>query len=583
MEIAERERSARRLNLLLRFATASVSSLDLDTVLGQLLRDLVDVVSAADMGGVYLYDPRQGLLVPNVCLGVDSEAFRQTRLLPGEATCGVVFETGQPLLARTPEEVRAAEAFRGGTVRSENARLFARGRGGRELRSTICVPLRAADGERIGTISLGSTTLPFTEDDLSLLEAVAAQVSVAIRNAQLYEQVQRHAAELERTLATLRQTQRQIIQQERLRALGQMASGIAHDLNQSLALVAGYSDLAQQALERIPADVETARAIFPIIAQAAVDGGEIVKRMLTFARGRSDGEAEPVDVGALVQEVAQLTAPRWRDAAQAEGRPIHLEIETHEGTTVLGWPAGLREAVTNLILNAVDALPAGGTIRLAARRVGETVELSVADTGVGMRPEIQQRIFEPFFTTKGERGTGLGLAQVFGIVEQQGGQIQVESTPGRGTTFHLSFPAITPPPRGGEPAPPAPPCRLHILAVDDEPALAQMLAAMLERDGHRVVKALSGEEALKRLAAARFDVVISDLGLGAGINGWELIEQIRQRWPSIRLLLATGWGAAIDPSEARARGIEAIVAKPYRVADLRRALSGQHRAEPPSP
>jgi CheY-like chemotaxis protein len=194
-----------------------------------------------------------------------------------------------------------------------------------------------------------------------------------------------------------------------------------------------------------------------------------------------------------------------------------------------------------------------------------------------MSPEVQARIFEPFYTTKGERGTGLGLAQVYGIVQRHGGEISVASTPGSGTTFRLVFPAAS----AGQPTseargvgPEAQPPSLRILAVDDEPAFARMIALILNKQGHRVEVATSANSALKLLEHQEFDLVITDLGLGSGLNGWQMAEQVAQRWPAVRVVLATGWGAGIDAAEARARGIQAVVAKPYTVETLRAVVGG---------
>jgi signal transduction histidine kinase len=233
---------------------------------------------------------------------------------------------------------------------------------------------------------------------------------------------------------------RQALEQtEKLRALGQMASGVAHDLNQSLGLIAGYGHIAIRALDQQQPDLHAMREALPVITQAAMDGGQTVRRLLTFARGRADGEPERLDIATILHEVAGLTAPRWRDAAQAEGSPIDTRVEAHLGLFICGRAAALREALTNLVFNAVDAMPGGGTITLAARQDGDQVIVTVTDSGIGMSPDVQARIFEPFFSTKGERGTGLGLAQVFGIVEQHKAEIAVDSAPARGTTFRLTF------------------------------------------------------------------------------------------------------------------------------------------------
>jgi PAS domain S-box-containing protein len=367
-------------------------------------------------------------------------------------------------------------------------------------------------------------------------------------------------------------------QSEKLRALGQMATGIAHDINQSLMLVASYSDLARQALTEDPPNLAEMQDLLTTTTQAALDGGETVKRLLVFTRAAPDQDGKRFDLGSVVREAAQLTAPRWRDAAQAEGRPISLHVEAAGHPTILGSPARLRELMTNLIFNAVDALPAGGAIRLRVVAEDEQGVVEVTDSGVGMSAQVQARAFEPFFTTKGEGGTGLGLAMVFGIVEQHGGHIEVQSATGNGTTFRMTFPLAAalaadagPSPRALAPAEPLLP--LRILAVDDEPMMTKALVRMLKPSGHLVSVAGSGEEALEKLAEQTYDVVLSDMGMGAGMNGWELAEAVKKRWPSVRFMLATGWGAAMDPAEFRTKGIEAVLSKPYHPNDLLQALA----------
>jgi PAS domain S-box-containing protein len=363
---------------------------------------------------------------------------------------------------------------------------------------------------------------------------------------------------------------------ERLRALGQMASGIAHDLNHSLMLISSYGELALRAVEEKDLSRQEMRDLLTTVRQAALDGGDTVKRLLVFSRGSSDAEKQVLDLAQVAREVIQLTAPRWRDATQVEGRPVSLDLVAKGQPVILGSSARLRDVVTNLIFNAVDALPSGGRIRLSTSVDRDMAVLSVADSGVGMPPDVVDRIFEPFFTTKGDGGSGLGLAVVFGVVENHGGKIEVDSKPGVGTTITLRFPlaSITPemPQAQTRSSSRESIGRLRILAVDDEPAMTKALQRLLRPSGHVVVTAQSGEEAIGCLERERFDVIISDMGMGAGMNGWELCATVRRTWPDIRFGLATGWGAAIEASEAQSRGADFILAKPYSADELEQVL-----------
>ncbi len=494
--------------------------------------------------------------------------------LDAEGPCGIpnVLRTG---VSELYEQVSSESLLT--TARDEQHRRMLAGLG---ITSAMYVPVRAQDNV-LGVISLLITDSArrYTREDLALAEELASRAALAIENARLYRAAQGEIRERKEAEAALRAAERQALQAEKLRAVGQMASGIAHDLNQSLALVAGYSDLARRALDQQPPDVEHLRETLDVVARAAMDGGETVKRLLTFARSRSDQPAEHVDVAALLRDVARLTAPRWRDAAQEEGRPISLHVETMGELVVSGSAAGLKEALANLVFNAVDALPEGGTIRLSGEARGSCVAVEVADNGQGMPPEVESHIFEPFFTTKGDRGTGLGLAQVYGIVEMHGGRISVASRAGEGTTFHIELPTAVEDAPAAE-APSSAPERhgLRVLAVDDEPALARMVGLLLSPHGHTVDTATSGETALDRLAQQSYDVVVSDVGMGDGMNGWDLAARIGQQWPGLRVVLATGWGAQIDPRDASRRGVAAVVPKPYRLEQLLMAVTGTEAA-----
>jgi signal transduction histidine kinase len=455
----------------------------------------------------------------------------------------------------------------------------------RQVSSALYAPMRA-EGQPLGLL-VAFWFEPRRSDPeiLALAEGLARCAAVALANARLLVSARRSADEARRladeralSLEAVRQAERKAAQAEKLRALGQMASGVAHDLNQSLALIAGYGELAERAIATDSPDPSAVREALRVVVRAAHDGGETVRRLLAYSRIAETEPPEPIDVGSVLREVARLTAPRWRDAAQAEGRPIRLDVVADATAVVSGWPGSLREALTNLVFNAVDALPRGGVIRLVAMREGDRVVVTVSDDGVGMAPELQARIFEPFFTTKGEAGSGLGLPMVHGVVEQHTAEIVVESAPGAGTTFRLTFPAVEAAPAREDlaVATSAPPSvGRRVLVVDDEPNLTHMAGRVLELAGHVVASAGSGEEAVALLASTPFDVVVSDVAMGAGMTGWDLALHVRERYPGCRFVLATGWGAAIDPDEARERGVDAVVAKPYRVAVLQRAVLGE--------
>ncbi|MCC7370822.1 MAG: response regulator [Chloroflexi bacterium] len=362
-------------------------------------------------------------------------------------------------------------------------------------------------------------------------------------------------------------------QAEKLRVLGQLAGGVAHDLNQSLGIISGYCELATREIDREVPDLVAVVDHLHLVSRAAQDGGATVRRLLTFARGGAAGEPERIDVAQLLSDVAKLTAPRWRDLTQCEGRPVTLTVEAAGDVHVRGASSSLREAVLNLVLNALDALPTGGTISLGAARVTDTVEIRVADSGIGMPADLQTRIFEPFFTTKGERGTGLGLAMVQSIVEHHSGRLSVASAVGEGTVFTIHLPADDDPERPALPVLARRPlAALRVLAVDDEQPLVQLVAALLRPHGHQVVTARSGEAALEVARNRQFDLVISDLGMGDGINGWELAEALSSLQPELVFVLATGWGAEIDEADARQRGVHAVLAKPFRGRQLEQLL-----------
>jgi CheY-like chemotaxis protein len=358
-----------------------------------------------------------------------------------------------------------------------------------------------------------------------------------------------------------------------MEALGQMASGIAHDFNNALSPILGFTELLLRDPQRM-ADAERLERYLGIIHTSSQDAANVVRRMLEFGRRRdADVPTAHLDLTALVQQTVELTRPRWKDQAQARGQTIHIETDLQPLPPLPGDESSLRELLTNLIFNAVDALPAGGTIRLQTSRLGELAMLRVSDTGTGMTETVRLHCMEPFYSTKGERGSGLGLAMVYGIVQRHGGTLEIISAPGRGTTFIICLPLPTNgQATGATAAPGAPQQALHLLLVDDEPMVREALGELLGADGHTISVAGDGEAGLASFRAGQFDVVITDQSMPK-MNGAQLALAIRALAPAVPVIMLTGFGDLMIAAGERPPGVTAILSKPFTQAQLRTVLA----------
>jgi signal transduction histidine kinase len=249
------------------------------------------------------------------------------------------------------------------------------------------------------------------------------------------EQAERHVAELNRYIAEQEIIREQFSQLEKLSALGELASGVAHDFNNTLAGILGRAELLLKTED--PAKIESG---LRIIIRTAKDGAKTVKRIQDFARQRRDHDFELVHVDQLLLDVSEITRPRWKDRAEAANVHISLELQIRSNALVMGDGSELREVLVNMVFNAVDAMPEGGTLTLSAAEKEDQIEIAISDTGMGMSEEVRSRIFDPFFTTKGKAGLGLGLAVSYGIIRRHEGTVEVESEAGHGTTFRISLP-----------------------------------------------------------------------------------------------------------------------------------------------
>jgi CheY-like chemotaxis protein len=279
-----------------------------------------------------------------------------------------------------------------------------------------------------------------------------------------------------------------------------------------------------------------------------------------------------VDLNDIVREVVELTRPRWRDEALIRAVALDVVLDLSEVPRVMGDASALREVVMNLLFNAIDAMQRSGTIRVTTWAVDDWAHCSVTDTGMGMSDEVRSHAIEPFFTTKGPRGTGLGLSVSHSVVQRHGGELSLRPNEGGGTVVTLRLPrAVAPAPAKAEPTPIGAP--LRIMLIDDEPTVREALADTLVEDGHAVVQAPSGPEALARLGEGTpVDLVLTDLGMPE-MTGWDVARAVRQRWPGLPIGLVTGWAVALEMSDEERRGVDFVLAKPYTVETLRSALA----------
>jgi PAS domain S-box-containing protein len=559
-----------RLNLLHQITRAIGGREDLRSIYQVVLRSLEENLSF-DFGCICDYDPlRQELIVVHV--GVRSQPLALDLALSEHAHVPIdangLRRCVQGKLVYEPEIANVNMPF--------TERLAATG-----LHSLVAAPLLVES--KVFGVFVAARREPhsFSSGECDFLRQLSEHVALAAHQAQLY-------TSLQQAYNDLRQTQQAVMQQERLRALGQMASGIAHDINNAISPITLCAELL---LETESSLSPQTRKHLQMIQRAADDVAKTVARMREFYRQREpQATLSPVQMNALAQQVVDLTHARWSDMPQHQGVVIDMRCEfAPDLPVIMGAESEIREALTNLIFNAVDAMPAGGTLtlrtRVAQRSPGSaqatppSVVVEVADSGLGMDEETRRRCLEPFFTTKGERGTGLGLAMVYGIVQRHSADLDIESTVGKGTTVRLSFAvpsALSADPAHPE-APLAVPPRLRILVVDDDPLLIKALCETLESDGHDVVAANGGQAGIDAFRAAQiqgkpFEVVITDLGMPR-VDGRKVASAVKSASETTPVILLTGWGQRLVAEGEIPPHVDRVLAKPPKLRDLREALA----------
>jgi PAS domain S-box-containing protein len=365
-----------------------------------------------------------------------------------------------------------------------------------------------------------------------------------------------------------------LIREQKFKTLGSLAAGVAHNINNRLTPVLGWTEMLLERLAAAEAiDQDELVHALRVINQGASDSVETVRRLQEYSRPARVRGPEGVQLRDVLEQLLALTRPQWDNEAARRGIRYEIDLKAEPTPPILAVASEIREALLNILENALAAMPSGGRLTLHVRGEDGRAVVSIADTGRGMSAEVQRLAFEPFFTTRSsEGGSGLGLSLAQEIAHRYQGSIGVSSCEGVGTTFTLSFPAIT-----AEAArPPAllPSLEpLRILVVEDEPEVLDVVRAMLASAGHTVVSAASGREALELFEREPVDVVVTDLGM-PGMTGLALAEEVKRRRP-VPVLLLTGWADELDATHARY--VDVLLAKP---ATRERHVGGLAKAMP---
>jgi signal transduction histidine kinase/HAMP domain-containing protein len=572
-EITEREHAESalkqqfiRISLLNQITQAISDRQDTDSILHVVLRQLEDHMGL-DLGIIALLDGTSASLNVAALRVKNSLLAEQFDLREGSVLS--MAESGLELCEKG-QTVYFSDTVKGTAPFIE--RLAGTG-----WRSAAAVPLMVEENLFGVLITARLKVDAFSSGDCEFLRMLSEHVALAAHQSRLHR-------ELETAYNELRQTQATVLQQERLKALGQMASGIAHDVNNALSPVVGFSDIIMNG--DFGLDLR-GKKYLKYIRTAGEDIAHIVARLREFYRTRDDHESlQPINLNILVEQVVEMTRPRWRDIPQSNGITIEMATDlAAEIPEIAGIESEIREAFTNLVLNAVDAMPKGGKITLRTRvsqptnggKYPSQVVVDVSDTGTGMDEETRKRCLEPFFSTKGKRGTGLGLAMVYGVIKRHEGAIDIQTEPGKGTTFHLSLPVRANLCQDSDDEDTKPIVPLQILCIDDEPLLRELIKEILERDGHTVEVSDSGQSGLDefRLALERgrpFDVVITDLGMPY-LDGRQVAKTIKQESPATPVIMLTGWGAFMKEDGNAPEQVDGIISKPPRSRELREMLS----------
>jgi PAS domain S-box-containing protein len=518
--------------------------------------DEIKKVIEFDNCRVFLLSENREELIP-IAFGSAVEEYKgeteeALRLKIGEGITGWVAQTGEPQLIDDGERHPRSRHVPGSPYVDE---------------SIIASPM-IYEGEVRGVITLSKLSLrQFNQNHLSLLNILANETAVAIENAKLFES-------LKQAYARLKEAQEQLIQSEKLRALGEMAGGVAHDFNNLLGAILGRAQLLLLNAQ----DAKTKKGL-KVIEKAALDGAETVRRIQEFTRLRADENFVMVDINQILRESLEITKPRWKDEAQKKGVLIQVELSLDKDLPlVTGNPSELREVFVNMILNAVDAMPSGGTITVSSESNERNIVASVADTGMGMPEEVKRKVFDPFFTTKGPKGNGLGMSVAYGIIVRHKGKIKIETQEGKGAAFTVKLPKgeLDLKARVKEKSAAEENRCENILIIDDEPAIRELLCDILQSEGHRTMAVDDSLKGLGLFEKEDFGIVFTDLSMPE-MSGWELTDKLKSLNPEVVIIMVTGWGTQVESNKLKEHKVDFLMTKPFEIKKLFEILNQAQR------
>ncbi len=525
----------------------------LDCFLGLVVDEL-----EVDRASLMLVDHQKDELRIAASRGVTTVDVESVRIPVGQGIAGRVAATGEALLVKdTGKDSRSNRDLKPHVSES-----------------FICAPIALGipikfQGRVLGVISITNrrTGEPFGEDDLSYLSSMSGQLAVAILRAT-------HLQDLQKAYEDLKAAQEQLVISERSKAIGQMAAGVAHDFNNALSGILGNIELLKMKVNTREVQPEDLSRDLDRMEKLSLQAAETIKRIQNFTRIGEDLSHAAVDLNTLIRETVEMTRPKWKGQCEAEGREIDIRFELGEDVgKVAGNEHEIGQLFSNLIFNAVEAMPRGGQVTFRTFREGDWIVTEVTDTGKGMSKKVQERLFEPFFTTK-ETGQGLGTTIIYAIIARHGGDITVSSQEGKGTAFRVTLPPFSMSDeelRGGD-SEGVPPRSAKVLFIEDDQAAREVYEEFLAVHGHDVVAVETGKQAIDLFDDGRFDLVITDLSM-PGMSGLEVARLIKSLNGEVPVILLSGWASQLDRKKAQDAGVDQILTKPCPMKKLLEAVN----------